>query len=46
MALAWVGIMPLLFWGSTIINLANFNDTLADGFKIEVEPGVLEAMGR
>jgi len=26
--------------------LANFNDTLADSFKIEVEPGVLEALGR
>lgn len=26
--------------------LANFNDTLADGFKIEVEPAVLEALGR
>jgi alkylhydroperoxidase family enzyme len=26
--------------------LANFNDTLADGFKIEVEQGVLEALGR
>ena len=26
--------------------LANFNDTLADSFKIEVEPGILEALGR
>lgn len=26
--------------------LANFNDTLADSFKIEVEPIVLEALGR
>ena len=26
--------------------LANFNDTLADSFKIEVEQGVLEALGR
>ena len=26
--------------------LANFNDTMADSFKIEVEPGVLEALGR
>jgi uncharacterized peroxidase-related enzyme len=26
--------------------LANFNDTLADSFKIEVEPNVLEALGR
>ena len=26
--------------------LSNFNDTLADSFKIEVEPGVLEALGR
>lgn len=25
--------------------LANFNDTLADSFKIEVEPAVLEALG-
>jgi uncharacterized peroxidase-related enzyme len=26
--------------------LANFNDTLADSLKIEVEPAVLEALGR
>ena len=26
--------------------LANFNDTLSDSFKIEVEPSVLEALGR
>jgi alkylhydroperoxidase family enzyme len=26
--------------------LANFNDTLADGFKIEVEKPVLAALGR
>ncbi|MFZ0547856.1 MAG: hypothetical protein WAM60_20590, partial [Candidatus Promineifilaceae bacterium] len=26
--------------------LANFNDTLADSFKIEVDPDVLEALGR
>jgi alkylhydroperoxidase family enzyme len=26
--------------------LANFNDTLADSFKIEVDSGVLEALGR
>jgi alkylhydroperoxidase family enzyme len=26
--------------------LANFNDTLADSFKMEVEPGVLDALGR
>jgi alkylhydroperoxidase family enzyme len=26
--------------------LANFNDTLADSFKIDVEPQVLEALGR
>jgi alkylhydroperoxidase family enzyme len=29
-----------------LVALANFNDTLADGFKIEVEPDVLEALGR
>lgn len=29
-----------------LVALANFNDTLADGFKIEVEPEVLEALGR
>jgi alkylhydroperoxidase family enzyme len=26
--------------------LANFNDTLADSFKIDVEPNVLQALGR